>query len=118
MARPDPRTVRVSDELNALLTAISTNYSAAVRVAVLLGLRELGVDLSTVADDVRTAFATKLPSDVERAVRELYDEVILGAPRAPASSPTTTAAATVEDTPPDATPPADPFAGVGFDFDD
>lgn len=115
MPQRPPKTLRLSPELEALISTISENENAVMRALLLIGADAIGLDLQTVQADVRRSLSGDLPPEIQTRLFAMLQRGQHGAAterreEAPAAPTTGTTEAGGRE--------PDPFANVGFDFDE
>ncbi len=71
------KTLRYGSGFEALLSAISTNESAARRALALIGADTVGQDLSGVLSDLRQTLGTDLPLEIYNTLQKIYQRIAL-----------------------------------------
>lgn len=113
MRQRPPKTLRLSPELEQLISTISDNENAVMRALLLIGADTIGLDVRTVQADVRRSLSADLPPAIQTRLIALLQRGQVeaeperhAAPAAPATGATEAGGSE-----------PDPFASVGFDFD-
>ena len=114
MPQRSPKTLRLSPELEALISTISENENAVMRALLLIGADAIGLDVRTVQADVRRSLSADLPPAIQtRLIALLQRDQHAAEPEQREEAP----AARTRDTTEAGGSEPDPFASVGFDFD-
>jgi hypothetical protein len=120
----------MSAGLAEVIRSLSENENAATRALLLIGADQLGMDPTSVADDLRMTISARLPSEVCALLLAMWSRVDQSAVPSDAAlhrrnaprrtrAQASTAQAPREQSEETVTPsPLDPFSTVGFDFDE
>ena len=144
MTQSERATTRISPSLAGFIQSLSENENAATRALILIGADQLDLDPTQVADDLRVTLGARLPPAVYAKLLTLWNRVDHGAltrgvqgpgefgerQGAPpwtiaqervadgGSSAATPPVCAEQRAPPEPADRADPFSGLGFDFDE
>ena len=113
MPQRPPKTLRLSPELEQLISGVSENENAVMRALLLIGADAVGLDVRTVQADIRRTLSAELPPAVYNKLLAIYQRVQHNEP------PRTEAdeGQSITAPPTESASEPDPFASVGFDFD-